>query len=399
MVSKIQQNSGKLLAICFAFCFIFENKYVLAALEPQIRVLIYRDDQLRVRSDGSIQMIFKHNDSSYKRIKGLTIKKRENRLFLTFDANKDKILKINNQDIIRIKSKDKRGIWIGSKRYSGIINIKVLDNEVFVVNKIGIENYLSSVVGSEMPHKWHFEALKAQAIASRTYALKKKGNLLFDIDSTKYDQVYNGLESSTHKTRRAVNKTRSLVIIHNNKLINALFHSSSGGMTENSEEVWSNKYPYLRSVKDFDHKNPKLYWEKRFFKKDLENLFPDLGEFSMINIIKFTNSGRIKTLKINGLDNSKVLSGKDFRKRLKLKSTLFRFKLINNKMNGSDIKNKNSKILFEPYLLVKGLGSGHGVGMSQWGARFMAKKGYKANQILKHFYTGVEIKPFRNIYK
>ena len=108
-----------------------------------------------------------------------------------------------------------------------------------------------------MPTKWPIEALKAQAIASRTYALKQKGNIIFDIDSTQKDQVYNGLESSTYRTSKAVRGTRSLVITHKNKLINALFHSSSGGITENSEDVWKNKYQYLSSVKDFDQNNPK----------------------------------------------------------------------------------------------------------------------------------------------
>ena len=96
-----------------------------------------------------------------------------------------------------------------------------------------------------MPAKWPLEALKAQAIASRTYALKQKGNPLYDIDSTQSNQVYNGLESKTYKTSRAVRSTRSLVLTYKNKLISALFHSSSGGMTENSQDVWKNEYPYL----------------------------------------------------------------------------------------------------------------------------------------------------------
>ena len=153
---------------------------------------------------------------------------------------------------------------MGQKRYPGKLNLIVLDSEILVINILGIEKYLSSVVGSEMPTKWPFEALKAQAIASRTYALKQKGNYFYDIDSTQKNQVYNGLESRTFKTIRAVRSTRSLVLIHKNKLINALFHSSSGGMTENSQDVWKNKYPYLVSVKDFDKNNPKLIWQKFF---------------------------------------------------------------------------------------------------------------------------------------
>ena len=160
-----------------------------------------------------------------------------------------------------------------------------------VVNVIGIEKYLGSVVGSEMPAKWPLEALKAQAIASRTYALKQKGNDLFDIDSTQKHQVYNGLESRTHKTTKAVRSTRSLVLVHDNKLINALFHSSSGGMTENSQDVWKNKYPYLSSVKDFDKNNPKFRWQKKFSNNELTNLFPKTGGLKNIEILDITSTG------------------------------------------------------------------------------------------------------------
>ena len=93
------------------------------------------------------------------------------------------------------------------------------------------------------------EALKAQAIASRTYALKQKGNSLFDIDSTQRNQVYNGLESRTHKTTKAVRGTRSLVLTYKNKLINAVFHNSSAGMTENSQDVWGNEFHIYLALK------------------------------------------------------------------------------------------------------------------------------------------------------
>ena len=99
-----------------------------------------------------------------------------------------------------------------------------------------------------MPPKWPLEALKAQAIASRTYALKQKGNSFYDIDSTQKNQVYNGLESRTYKTKRAVKSTRSLVLIYKNKLINALFHSSSGGMTENSQDAVSYTHLTLPTI-------------------------------------------------------------------------------------------------------------------------------------------------------
>ena len=311
---------------------------------------------------------------------------------------KDKNYEISKNKSLIIRSSDRRGIWVNSKRYSGKINIVFRNNKILVINILGVEKYLNSVVGSEMPHKWHIEALKAQAIASRTYALKKTNNGLYDIDSTQTNQVYNGLESSTFKTRRAVRETRSLVITHKNKLINALFHSSSGGMTENSEAVWSDPYPYLVTVKDFDQKNPKIRWNKEVSKSELKEIFPIIGGIQQIEVLNITETGRIKNLKITGTFGDKVITGKEFRSKLGLKSTLFRPTISEDFYDKKDLNNQ-SNIQFHPFLKISGMGAGHGVGMSQWGARYMADKGYKANQILKHFYKGVNIKPFIQRYK
>ena len=367
---------------------------------------------------------------------------------------------IKNKDKFVVKTSDGRGIWVGQKRYSGKLKIFVHDNEIFVVNILGVENYLSSVVGSEMPSKWPLEALKAQAIASRTYALKQKGNSIFDIDSTNRNQVYNGLESRTYKTSKAVRSTKSLVLIYKNKLINALFHSSSAGMTENSQDVWENQFPYLSSVKDFDKNNPKLQWQKRFSNEQLQKLFPGIGGIKQIEILNITNTGRVKNVKIQGNYGVDQISGVDLRKRMNLKSTLVRFKLIEinetkadyekpkttpvatleekpntyiveagdslsdiayrfnvdlneivtlNTIKDPSLININQILLIprnsinnepslEKILVVSGYGSGHGVGMSQWGARYMASRGTKAEEILKHFYRGVKIKPFKRYF-
>ena len=396
MILKTIKISNKLCLIgIIVFC-LFQNHSVYASREPLIRVLISKNKNLRIRSDRSIPLIIKGQKFSNKKIKGLTVKKENNRTSLFFDKNKQKIYDLKNKVKLVVKSSDGRGIWVGQKRYSGILNLLVLDSEILVINILGIEKYLSSVVGSEMPAKWPLEALKAQAIASRTYALKQKGNPIYDIDSTQKNQVYNGLESRTYKTVRAVRSTRSLVLTYKNKLINALFHSSSGGMTENSQDVWKNEYPYLSSVRDFDRNNPKLQWKKKFSSGELQKLFPEIGGIKKIEILNITNTGRVKNVKIFGKYGSDQISGVDIRKRMNLKSTFMRFKFIEDKKYISD--NDNSNIPIEKTLIVFGQGSGHGVGMSQWGARYMASKGQKAERILKHFYKGVRIKPFSKNY-
>ncbi len=386
MILKFKNFYSKFCVISILFICVFKSDTVFASREPLIRVLISKSNNLRIRSDKSIPLSIEGKNFSNEKIKGLTLK---NGRILYFDKNKQKKYNLKGNQQFQIRTSDGRGIWVGQKRFSGKLNLFVLDSEILVVNVLGIEKYLSSVVGSEMPTKWPMEALKAQAIASRTYALKQKGNNLFDIDSTRRNQVYNGLESRTYKTIRAVKSTRSLVLTYKNKLINALFHSSSGGMTENSQDVWKNKYPYLSSVRDFDKNNPKFRWQKKFSNNELTNLFPKIGGLKKIEILDITTSGRVKNVKLDGAYGSDQMSGVDLRKKLGLKSTFVRFKLIEEQ--SKDFTTNKS-------LIVSGQGSGHGVGMSQWGAKYMASRGQKAEKILKHFYRGVQIKPFKKDY-
>ena len=444
---KISHNF--FLIFIINFC-VFQIRPLRASRIPIIKVLILKDNKIRIRADRSIPLTFEGQRFLNKKFKGLTLKMENNRKFMFFDKNKQKIYDLKNKDKFVVRTSDSRGIWVGQKRYAGKLNIFIGDKDISVVNILGVENYLSSVVGSEMPTKWPMEALEAQAIASRTYALKQKANILFDIDSTNINQVYNGLESRTFKTTKAVRATRSLVLVYKNKLINALFHSSSAGMTENSQDVWKNEFPYLSSVKDFDKNNPKLRWQKRFSNEELQKLFPGIGGIKQIEILNITNTGRVRNIKIQGDYGSAQISGLDFRKKMNLKSTLVRFKLIEENENPktsstttledklityfvkagdnlSDISyrynvsldelvtlnsikdpkliNINQMLLIprnipstQNTLVVSGYGSGHGVGMSQWGARYMATKGAKAEEILKHFYKGVKIKPFNRYF-
>ena len=390
MILKFKNNYRKFCLISILFICIFQSESVFASREPIIRVLISKNNNLRIRSDRSIPLTIEGKFFSRKRIKGLTLKNEKNRKILYFDKNKQKKYDLKSNQKFRVSSSDGRGIWVGQKRFAGKLNLFVLDSEILVVNVLGIEKYLNSVVGSEMPTKWPIEALKAQAIASRTYALKQKGNNLFDIDSTQKNQVYNGLESRTYKTIRAVKSTRSLVLTYKNKLINALFHSSSGGMTENSQDVWKNKYPYLSSVKDFDKNNPKFRWQKKISSNELIDLFPKIGGLKNIEILDITSTGRVKNVKLIGVYGSDQISGVVLRKRLGLKSNFVRFKFFEEELN--------NKLPSKKGLIVFGQGSGHGVGMSQWGAKYLASRGQKAERILKHFYRGVQIKPFRKDY-
>ena len=213
-------------------------------------------------------------------------------------------------------------------------------------------------------------------------------------------------------------------------------------------------------MKDFDKDNPKLRWKKKFSRLQLQKLFPNIGGIKKIEILDVTNTGRIKNVRIHGDFGTDQISGVDIRKRMNLKSNLVRFKFI--EVNETKSDNENHKILptksledkpiayivkagdnlfdiayrhnvnfqeivvlnsiedpsiiqvnqilliprnpvnnvptIEKILVASGYGSGHGVGMSQWGAKFMASKGAKAEEILKHFYRGVKIKTFKRYF-
>ena len=262
------------------------------------------------------------------------------------------------------------------------------DKKLNIINYLKLEKYLKSVVGSEMPKEFPLAALQAQAIAARTYALKLLDkNKLFDLHSTQDSQVYLGLESETVKINRSVKSTNSLVLFYKDQLIDAVFHSSSGGRTESSGQVWKYQLPYLKSVIDYDHNSTKYRWTNKFTSAELEKIFPDLGGVNSIHIIDRSNTNRVLKIILYGTNQNKIISGKNLRKKLKLLSTKFEFDLKFNPFNSSNLDTKlnyDSKLVNDLapqplppipedyFLFVRGFGAGHGVGMSQWGAKTMA---------------------------
>tara|TARA_Y100001968_G_scaffold124591_1_gene113590 strand:- start:916 stop:1692 length:777 start_codon:yes stop_codon:yes gene_type:complete len=258
-----------------------------------------------------------------------------------------------------------------------------------------------------MPKEFPLAALQAQAIAARTYALKLLGkNKLFDIYSTQDSQVYLGIEAETEKINRAVRSTRSLALFYKNKLIEAVFHSSSGGRTENSGQVWKYQLPYLRSVIDYDQNSTKYKWSKKIPSSELDQVFPDLGGLNSIQIIKKSNTDRVLKVRLYGSKGTRLISGKTLRKNLKLLSNKFNMEFKFNHIHPDNNLNSDNEVVEgfvleslppipkDYFLLVKGSGAGHGVGMSQWGAKSMAERGESFRKILRHYYTGIQIKSY-----
>lgn len=275
-----------------------------------------------------------------------------------------------------IDPKDNGQVWIGDGWYRGETRLINDNSKLTVVNQVNLEDYLYSVVGSEMVASWPLEALKAQAVAARSYALYKRQRSrhpYYDLDNTTASQVYQGIRSETPRTRQAVNGTQRQVLTHQGNVILAAFHSSSGGHTEDVEDIWNRQLPYLRGVIDYDQTAPVYQWQKRFSGQKIGQQLGDLGTVQKLIPQQTTPQGRIIQLKVVGDSATKTISGKAFRQALDLQSTLFE---IHQDRQG---------------FIIAGRGFGHGIGLSQWGAYYLAQQGANYRQILGHYYAQVKL--------
>ncbi len=255
------------------------------------------------------------------------------------------------------------------------------------IDRVFFEEYVKGVLAGEMPTSFDLEALKAQAVAARSYVLKKMEQNKeqdYDVVDTVMNQVYlddatlkekwkDKYEEKNNKIKQAIVETKGEYMTYNNEVIEAFFFSTSTGKTENSGEVFQTQLPYLKSVDSaWDEEVSPVFSQDNNL--SLEEFYQKLNiEYNQnlkIEITKTTSTGRIKELKINDHE----FKANDIYQKLNLRSTFF------------DIKQKDNQV----EITTKGYG--HGVGMSQYGALAMAKKGYKYQDILKYYYQGVEIK-------
>jgi stage II sporulation protein D len=295
--------------------------------------------------------------------------------------------------VITVQPKDPNGVvWIGDRWYRGRVVIVPTEGGLTAVNWVDVEQYLYSVLGGEMNGSWHQEALKAQAVAARTYALykqQKSRNDLYDVVDTTASQVYRGIQDESTGTQLAVNATTGQVVTHNNQLILAAFHSSAGGQTDNVEEVWVQPLPYLRSVPDFDQDAPVFRWEKTFSQSEISNLINCKGgTIQAFKPVKQTTGQRVKLMQVQTNRGACQVEGDDLQKKLNLRSTKFAIVPVYKPVASADLKKPPSTIA---EFKVTGSGFGHGLGMSQYGALGMAKKGYNYQQIVTHYYQNTRL--------
>jgi stage II sporulation protein D len=274
-------------------------------------------------------------------------------------------------------------VYIGDRWYRGRTLVVATEKGVNAVNWVDTEEYLYSVIGGEMDARWPQEALKAQAIAARTYALyereKQRSNPIYDLGASPDRwQIYKGVISESPATYGAVDGTAGQVLTYNNKIILSVFHACSGGHTENVEDVWGNTLPYLRAVQDYDQNIKECNWVKSFSPGEISSMISGVGNVKDMIPEARSPFQSVKTLKIIGDRGTKVIQGENVRTALRLKSTRF------NVSKGADGS-----------FVLQGLGYGHALGMSQWGAYNLAQRGANHLQILGHYYQGVALTPIK----
>ncbi|AKL95172.1 SpoIID/LytB domain-containing protein [Clostridium aceticum] len=355
--------------------------------------------------------------------------------------------------LVNVEGRNYRGA-IGAKRLSA--------SDMSIVNKLLLEEYLYGVVPREMPASWAVEALKAQAVVARGYAVANVGRLTssgFDLCNTTRSQVYGGYDVEHANSNRAVNETASRVVTYNGSIISAFYHSNSGGHTENSENVWSNPLPYIRGVKDdFSLDAPNSTWKEVFTRSQVRSLLEKnnifVGDIIDIKATSVSENGRILELTIYGTSRNEVLAKERSRTLFGLKSTWFTVNTIGNTIDntidntpdnvavndsvavrgeariidsmqlqnqsilsangitkitdpanikifdGKNYRGIKSSSVSEPSIVKSsiaesfefvGRGYGHGLGMSQYGAKKMAEEGHNYIQILAHYYTGTKV--------
>jgi stage II sporulation protein D len=301
---------------------------------------------------------------------------------------------------ITVKPREKGFVYVGGdsasraraaaegRWYRGEVKLVRSSSGLTVINDLNLEDYVASVVGKEMYPIWPQEALKAQAVAARSYAIYQQQHpkyQRFDVLSTTTSQVYAGLEGEANTTQTAAQATAGQVLTYQGKVIESVFHSASGGHTENSEDVWVRAVPYLRGVPDFDQSAPVFQWNLALTATQIRQRIPGIGDIISMTPVKTTPVGRVRILKVQGSRGALLMKGSDARRALGLKSTYFSAKPEFGTVAGT----KGSKpIGFQ----IVGQGSGHGLGMSQWGAYGLAMQGKPYQAILNHYFQGVSLK-------
>jgi len=281
-------------------------------------------------------------------------------------------------------------VYVNGKPYRGVAEATPGEKGVLVVNELPLEEYLVGLINCEISSAWPIEAVKAQAVIARTYALNRKqarSLSFYHLESSVIDQVYDGCEIEDSRARRGVFDTAGEVLAYQGAVIQAFYHSNCGGRTEASEHVWGKRLPYLGGVEcRYCLTSPSSAWDLKVALPELEERLKAAGhKVSGVTDIRpgaRNSRGRLSHVMVVSSRGTLTLTGDQFRKAIGygvIKSTNFTVKVENGEAGFA------------------GLGNGHGVGLCQWGAKQRALDGFGYAEILTYYYPGTDLTKFSDI--
>ena len=461
-MEKLDKGNWKIiflfLGVILGVTLIFANTIWASSKIPSLRVGIFlNQSEVNISGDGSFEIYnLKSNKliskESGKIIKIIPHEKGIEILGKGVYSGPIKMIPIGTTKLIVIADGQKY-------RYRGSIEITNNDvgNKLNVINLVSIEKYLYGVLKKEISPNWPSEALKAQAIAARTFAIFNMNKYIekgYNLDSSTNSQVYGGVNHENSLTNNAVDATKGKIMAYKGKAINAVYHSDSGGYTANSEDVWGSSLPYLRGVKSTFEElvSPTHHqWDYTITERDLVKKLNkkgyELDSIVNVELVKDNESGRVSNLCFVSTNNHReYMEAKEFRNLIGfdvIRSTLFNFETVGEKSiqkkepvvvkeideyskqdqsvievldqkkdwtirellnlmkerkkeyekEKKETENTEEIIIQEIPLVFRfsGMGNGHGVGMSQWGAYGMALQGNSYQDILNYYYQGIDI--------
>ncbi len=370
------------LLLC-AFAILVLADDAVTAKAKLIRVAVLRDqDHFTVAVDGRYDIL------DFITGKSLQAGPRLRPVLVSLENGKTKIgARIYDVPRVIIAPRRDISVSVNDGHFRG--DIIVINNggaSFTAVNSIELEQYIRGVLYHEISDKWPMEAIKAQAVATRTFALysmEKFAARDYDVTNDIYSQVYGGKGSERYRTNVAVRRTQGEVLMYKGNIFPAFFHANSGGMTEDASELWDvDILPLKGGIKSlFSENSPHYQWRKNFRLKDIQDALNnrgyELGLIKDIQVIERNKSGRVRELKITTRDGkTEIVEGKLFRDAIG--PNLLRSNMYDVEMKGW-------------YVDLTGHGWGHGVGMCQWGAYNMAMRRYNYRQILDFYYPSSDI--------
>jgi stage II sporulation protein D len=381
MVSPIKTRISKstFFIFCAGLILLAQYSSVNAQDRKYIRVSIFTDDSFfSIKSIGHYEIVdvFKNKVLFSGKDLKATVTVYNNAILIgNHNCPATKIL---------VKA-DTESIQINGRRFRGEILFIIKEGcRIAVVNYIELEDYVRGILYHETSHYWPLEVLKAQAVISRTFALyqaRENASRDYDVTNDVYSQVYGGATSERYRTNIAVEDTKAEVLVYQGKIFPTYFHATCAGHTEDASLLWNISLAPLKGVAcGFCKESPHFNWHCNLTKEEIRQALAKSGykinNIEDILILGKDASGRITKLRIKDKGQEHDISAKDFRGILGpgiIKSANFSISIV------------NDEVAFE------GFGWGHGVGLCQWGAYFMAKEGYSYEKILKYYYPGSEL--------